>query len=249
MTLYEQAHLFNVLYNNDLIERPADHFSLAVKKIVLNEKDLLIHESDTIRRFHPFADWNNIRPSLLGMHNRLVENRADGLLPYDIPYTQDSATLAATFDSNFNEYAFYAQQPLSNYAKSGTTDDVLRPFNADVISLKRTNYAIWNATIRIELPTSSTAANPTTSTTIKDITIACIGECNTAYTGARDGKSQHKFLTTALLKNIGIPTSQPGFFAQYQSYLESVTPDSLKNCGVSAETQPSQPVARTERGD
>ena len=65
MSLYEQMHLFNVFYNNDLIEHPAQHPSLVVEKIVLNGENVSIN--DTIKRYHPFADINNIRPSLLGM--------------------------------------------------------------------------------------------------------------------------------------------------------------------------------------
>ena len=36
MTLYEQAQLFNVLYNNDLIEKPVDHPSLIIDSININ---------------------------------------------------------------------------------------------------------------------------------------------------------------------------------------------------------------------
>src|SRR5690606_23450547 len=70
MNLYEQMHLFNSLYNNDLIERPADHPSLVIDQIILNGNNVPIN--DTVRRFHPFSDINNLRPTYLGLHKRLV---------------------------------------------------------------------------------------------------------------------------------------------------------------------------------
>ena len=54
LSLYEQLHLYNVLYNNDLIERPADHPSLVIRSIVLNGDTMA--STDTVKRFHPFAD-------------------------------------------------------------------------------------------------------------------------------------------------------------------------------------------------
>jgi hypothetical protein len=65
---------------------------------------------------------------------------------------------------------------------------------------------------------------------IRDLTIACIGECNYQYTGARDGKTLHKFLTTGLLKKAGIK-APGGFFSGYEKYIRSVTPES-ENCGM-----------------
>ncbi|MCX7725486.1 MAG: transglycosylase domain-containing protein, partial [Chitinispirillaceae bacterium] len=53
MTLYEQLHLFNVLYNNDIIEKPAEHPSLVIESIILNGDTVPI--GDTIRRYHPFS--------------------------------------------------------------------------------------------------------------------------------------------------------------------------------------------------
>ncbi len=225
LTLYEQAHLFNMLYDNNLIERPADHPRLALESIELNGMPINLHQADTIRRYHPFSDLNKIRPTYLGLHKRLISNPADRLNAYDIPYAYDSS-FAAAFGDEFSEDAYAITDPLSNYAKSGTTDDVLRPFNVDVTSDKRTNYALWNAVIRIDLSKLSGAAEPD----IRDITIACVGECNQHYTGARDGKTLHKFVSRDLLHKAGTPHSG-GFFARYESYLQNTTPAEAKNCG------------------
>lgn len=230
LTLYEQAHLYNMLYNNDLIEHPADHPSLAIEKIELNGVDLKVAALDTVRRFHPFADINNLRPTYLGMHKRLVSNKWDGLNAYDIAYRPDILGTAIT-DTVFSEEAFRIDEPLSNYAKSGTSDDILRPFNAPPDSKRRTNYGQWNATIRIDLSKLSGEDAPD----IRDVTIACIGECNRHYTGARDGKSLHKFVSRDLLKKAGMP-APAGFYALYEGYIRRVTPDSVKHCGAPIET-------------
>jgi hypothetical protein len=62
-----------------------------------------------------------------------------------------------------------------------------------------------------------------------DLTIACIGECNEKYTGARDGKTLHKFVSAGLLKKAGIK-SPDGFFKRYEEYLRKMTP-AYENCG------------------
>jgi hypothetical protein len=230
LTLYEQAHLFNMLYNNDLIEHPADHPSLAIDKIELNGVDLAVAALDTVRRVHPFAHINNLRPTYLGMHKRLVSNQWDGLGGFDVAYRPDSLSLAL-LDTTFSEEAYRIDEPLSNYAKSGTTDDILRPFNAPSTSRRKTNYGHWNAIIRIDLAKLSGESE----SEVRDVTIACIGECNRHYTGARDGKSLHKFLSRDLLKKAGVP-APAGFYTQYEAYLQRVTPDSVKYCGRMAET-------------
>ena len=223
LTLYEQAHLFNVLYDNSLIERPAQHASLVMDEIVLNGTTISVAEIDTVKRYHPFADFNNLRPVYLGMHKRLVSNKWDGLAAYDIPITLDSSSV------EWDEYdpeAFALDGPVSNYAKSGTTDDVLRPFNVDVTSDKRTNYGLWNATIRIDL---SKLSDEQAQSDVRDITIACIGECNTRFTGERDGKTLHKFVSRDLLKKAGT-RSAGGFYAAYERYVTVTTPESAKGC-------------------
>lgn len=225
LTLYEQMHIFNMLYNNDLIEHPASHPSLVIRSIVMGGDSVTVR--DTVRRYHPFASTNNLRPTYLGMHKRLVSNRWDGLGGYDI--SSDSVSYAGPVaDSVFSPDAFRLKAPLSNYAKSGTSDDVIRPFNVDVTSKKRTNYGLWNAVIRVDL----SAFADRTAPEVRDITIACVGECNQQYTGARDGKSLHKFVSRELLKTGGrtVPPGD-GYFNRYEHYLETVTPDSLRYCG------------------
>lgn len=224
MTLFEQAHIYNVLYNNDLIEKPADHPSLMIDSINMNGVPILMDDCDTVKRYHPFSDVNNIRPTYLGMHKRLVSNRWDGLNSYDIPYLPDSAGYGFA-DTGYNSEAFFIDTPLSNYAKSGTTDDILRPFNVDVTSKKRTNYGLWNAVIRIDLSKLNGDSIPE----IRDVTIACIGECNKHYTGVRDGKTLHKYVSRDLLKKAGIK-APGGFFNQYERYIMRVTPDSASYC-------------------
>lgn len=223
MNLYEQMHLFNTLYNNDLIENPADHPSLVIDDIILNGSKVAIN--DTVRRFHPFSDINNLRPTYLGLHKRLISNRADGLRDYDIAYNRNPADYVSE-DSLFSPDAFSIDGPLSNFAKSGTTDDVIRPFNVDVTSKKRTCYGLWNAVIRVNLSSFANLQEPE----VRDIAIACIGECNYKYTGAADGKTLHKFLSAGLLKKAGIK-SPDGFFSAYEQYIRSTTPLS-ENCGM-----------------
>ncbi len=231
MTLLEQAHIFNMLYNNDLIEQPAQHPSLIVDSININGVGIAMADCDVVRRYHPFSDVNNIRPTYLGMHKRLISNRWDGLTDYDIPYESDE-TFAPVTDNVYNADAYLFDTPLSNYAKSGTTDDMLRPFNVDVTSKQRTNYGLWNAVIRIDLSRLSGEIFPD----VRDVTIACIGECNDKHTGPRDGKTLHKYVSRDLLKKGGRKSSY-GFFSQYEQYLKKVTPDSVKYCGVVIEEE------------
>lgn len=224
MNLYEQMHLYNVLYNNDIIERPADHPSLVIEAIVLNGDTVALN--DTIRRFHPFSDINMIRPTLLGMHKRLVSNGADGLAGYDVAYYPMPMSLPPA-DTGFSFDEFTIDSPVANFSKSGTTDDVIRPFNVDATSNVRTNYGIWNAAVRVDLSQFS-GSGPEE---ITDLAISCIGECNSKYTGPRDGKTLHKFLTVGLLKKAGIKVDN-GFFTQYERYLKRVTPDSALTCNA-----------------
>lgn len=224
LTLLEQAHIFNMLHGNNLIERPADHPSLVIDSITMQGRVFTLADNDTVMRYHPFSDLNTIRPALLGLHKRLTGSPADGLQGYDIAY--DAANSGSTSaDSAFDVNAFLVDDALSNIAKSGTTDDVLRPFNADVTTKKRTNYGLWNATIRIDLSKFSNDPEPD----IRDVTLACIAECNEAYTGARDGKSLHKYVSRDLLKTGGIPQEQ-GFFGLYEEYIQRMTPDSASFC-------------------
>jgi hypothetical protein len=216
-----------MLYANDLIERPADHPSLVIKSLSLNGDTIPL--ADTVRLYHPFSDINRIRPTLLGLHKRLISNAGDGLAAFDVPYSAD--TTGPAYDANaWSDDAYWLDAPLSNFAKSGTTDDVIRPFNVDVTSDRRTNYGLWNAVVRIDL---ARLAGGGDIHDVRDITIACIGECNTRFTGVRDGKTLHKFVSRDLLRIAGEPAPN-GFFTQYENYLKRVTPDSVRLCGKSA---------------
>jgi hypothetical protein len=229
LSLYEQMHLFNTLYNNELIEHPADHPSLAVEDILLNHDTVPIE--DTIRRYHPFSSIDNLRPTYLGLHKRLVANAADGLDAYDISMPVDTLTAAAS-DSTFRDDVLTLSGPVSNFAKSGTTDDVIYSSGADGKAQTKTNYGLWNAIVRIDLSKLSGEGRSQaldSATNQCDIAIACIGECNEGRTGPRDGKTLHKFLTNALLKKAGIPCPN-GFFKHYEEYIKRTTPERVKNC-------------------
>lgn len=219
LTLYEQMHLFNVLHDNDLIENPADHPSLVIENILLNGDT--VQMADTIKRYHPFASCASLRPTYLGMHKRLA-GPLDGLGMYDIPAAGDSAKAEANDAEDDN---LMPVSGASNYAKSGTTDDVIQFYEAGSRAAKKTNYGLWNATIRIDLSKLSGDQTPD----IRDITISCIGECIERYTGPRDGKTLHKFVSTNLLKKAGAPCAN-GFYGQYESYIKRITPDNVKNC-------------------
>ena len=243
LSLYEQIHLFNILYNNDLIERPAEHPSLVLQSVVLNGDTLAI--VDTVRHCHPFADMNNLRPTWLGMHKRLVSNAADGLNDFDIPLPPRDSGVSDTMlnDGKFHSEAYELRDPPANFAKSGTTDDCIKPFNVPPNSTARTNYGLWNAVIRVDLSALSGDRIPD----IKDLTVACIGECNRKYTGYRDGKTLHKFLTAGLLKKAGI-RSPNGFYTRYEEYVRKVTPAS-ENCGMETTRPPTPAPVIDKRGD
>jgi hypothetical protein len=223
LSLYEQMHLFNALYNNELIERPAEHPSLAVETILLNGDTVKI--DDVITRYHPFAAINNLRPTYLGLHKRLVSMASDGLDAFDVCAGRDTGAANAS-DNSFSEDALTLDGPVSNFAKSGTTDDVIYSYNSDGRGVNKTNYGMWNAVVRVDL---SRLSKESRSPDVRDVTVACIGECNERRTGPRDGKTLHKFVTGALLKTAGVPCPN-GFFKRYEAYLKRVTPDDIKNC-------------------
>jgi membrane peptidoglycan carboxypeptidase len=225
LSLYEQMHLFNVLYDNELIERPAEHPSLAVENILLNGDT--VRMSDVITRYHPFASVNNLRPTYLGLHKRLVSGAADGLDAYDVCAGVDSG--ASSLSTSFSDEVLTLEGPVSNFAKSGTTDDVIYSYNSDGRGVNKTNFGVWNAVVRTDL---SKLSNENRAPDVRDITVACIGECNERRTGPRDGKTLHKFITNALLKTAGVPCPN-GFFKRYEAYIKRVTPDDIKNCSDS----------------
>ncbi len=240
MSLYEQMHIFNILYNNDLVENPADHPSLAIESIELNGRPVALN--DTIRRYHPFADINNIRPTLLGLHKRLIGSSREGLTDYDVPYQADLSDPVYS-KADYDMDAFYIDEPLSNFGKSGTSDDILRPFNVDASSKKKTNYCLWNAVIKVDL--SSIAGGG--SSEVRDITVACVGEGNQQYTGSRDGKSLHKFLTAGLLRTAGVK-APGGYYSQYETYIKRVTPIT-ENCGKPVEMPVGEQTPALQNGE
>ncbi len=220
LTLYEQMHLFNVLYNNDLIDRPADHPSLVLADIVLNGDT--VATNDTLKRYHPFADVNNLRPTYIGLHKRLVST--DGLDAYDIWAPPDSAGFESR--ETFDRATLPLPGPASDFAKSGTTDDVIRPFDRRRGKAGKTNYGLWNAVLRVDLSKLPGASG---SPDVRDITVSCVGECNQKYTGSRDGKSLHKYLTKGLLLSAGVKCPQ-GYFTRYESYVKHATPKDSLGC-------------------
>lgn len=241
LSLYEQMHLFNILYNNDLVERPAGHPSLVIRSIVCNGDTVAV--ADTVRRCHPFADVNNCRPTWLGMHKRLVSNAYDGLKDFDIALPPQGSADTADGDSAYRPEVLMLAGPPSNFAKSGTSDDCIKPFNAPPGSPAKTNYGLWNAVIRVNLAALSGDSVPD----VKDLTIACIGECSQKHTGERDGKTLHKFLTAGLLKKTGI-RSPDGFYARYEQYIRKVTP-AAENCGNETGRPPLSAPVIDSRGD
>ena len=243
LSLYEQMHLFNILYNNDLIERPAEHPSLVLQSIVCNGDTMAI--ADTVRHCHPFYDVQNLRPTWLGMHKRLVSNAGDGLADFDIATVPEDSTVSDSIytDGKFHTEAYMLRDPPANFAKSGTTDDCIKPFDAPAGSSAKTNYGLWNAVVRINLAALSGDSIPE----VKDLTITCIGECSQKHTGMRDGKTLHKFLTAGLLKKAGI-RSPNGFYARYEAYVRKVTPAS-ENCGKEATPPPVPAPVIDARGD
>ncbi len=213
LTLCEQMHLFNVLYNNRLIEAPFSHPSLFVKTVSLAGSTVTFN--DDLKAYTLFDDLKNIRPVHLALHKRLVSNRNDQLGMYD--HCGDESTY------------------LSNFAKSGTTDDIIKPFNVDITDSSRTNYGLWNAVLYIRLTKEDLKhAMYSDSLVIKqlhssvmdsvpdeeylDITLACIGESNRHYTGERDGKSLHGYVSRDILHKFGVACTT-GFYARYEDSL------------------------------
>lgn len=224
MSLYNQMHLFNALYDNKLTTAPAKHPSLFVKNIKLAENNIAF--SDSISTFTIFSDLKNIQPVHLALHKRLISNRSDRLGKFDICKDEND-----TF--------------LSNFGKSGTTDDIIRPFNADITDTTRTNYGLWNAVMRLRLKREDlikAVAKDTTMKKIKnyhfsynsvpeeellDVTLASVGECNKNFTGERDGKTLHGYVSREFLHAFGASCST-GFYTDYEKELQVETSDSKK---------------------
>lgn len=224
MSLYEQMHLFNALFDNKLVIQPAKHPSLFIKSIKLAGSIIVF--SDSIKTISIFNDFQNIRPVHLALHKRLLSNPSDRLSKYDICENGISGIL-------------------SNFAKSGTTDDVIRPFNADITDTTRTNYGLWNAVMRLRLKRNDLINAIARDSSIKkmkdfhfnyksvpeeeilDVTLASIGECNKQFTGTRDGKTLHGYVSREFLHAFGVPCST-GVYADYESDLNKKISDREK---------------------
>ena len=226
LTLYEQLHLFNALYDNSLIKTPRNHPSLFVESAELS--GVKIPFSDSVETISLYNDFSRLSPVHLALHKRLISNPADKLDVYDLCDTTEGA---------------------SNFAKSGTTDDVIRPFDAPHDDTARTNYGLWNAVLRLRLTkndlkkmTSQDTLVTTDNTPASvyegipseenlDVTLACIGECNVRRTGARDGKTLHGYVSRELLHEFGVPCTT-GFYHTYEADLVSDIPDKIKYAGA-----------------
>jgi hypothetical protein len=222
LSLYEQLHMFNTLYDNTLVISPASHPSLFIKNVELADEKISF--KDDLKQVSLFSDKRKILPVYLALHKRLSSNPSDNLEMFDI------------CDNT---------EVMSNYAKSGTTDDVIRPFDSGTTDEKRTNYGLWNAVLRLRLKKSDLLEMIQHDSLIRqgyrtefendsipvqediDITLACIGECNTRYTGERDGKSLHGYVSRELLKSFGIPCTT-GYYRQYEEELINSTPDKVR---------------------
>ncbi|MFP4416185.1 MAG: transglycosylase domain-containing protein [Chitinispirillaceae bacterium] len=223
LSLFEQMHLFNILYDNSLVTTPENHPSLFIKKITLGGKDISF--SDDIDTVRVFDNLENIKPVHLALFKRLTSNAADHLGRYDICTDDGHPT---------------------NFAKSGTTDDIIRPFNADITDTARTNYGLWNAVLRLRLKKNDfRRALQTDSLQFAreelqgifeslpnledmDVTLAAFGECNEEFTGPRDGKSLHGYLSRDFLHAFGIPCADEGFYSSYEHQLVSQTSEKDK---------------------
>ena len=223
LSLYEQLHLFNALYDGKLVAAPARHPSLFIQNIRLSDEPIAF--KDTITTVKLFDDLKKLAPVHLALHKRLTSNPADRLNRFDI-CDQPSALPG-------------------NFAKSGTTDDVIRPFNVSDSDTSRTNYGLWNAVLRIRLSRNDLKKSISRDSLISrqdkqairyysvpdseelDITIACIGECNAHYTGERDGKSLHGYASRELLHSFGVACTS-GFYTSYEAELVRNTPDKTK---------------------
>lgn len=222
MPLLQQAHLFNMLYDNSLIQNPADHISLFVKSITVDGKRFEMDTLDQIVRYTPLGvhgNKSNLRPTQLGLFWRLRETA------YDIPLPE---YLGREVDDTAGVLLKQTERSvvLSNFAKSGTTDDIRRPFHYDRLSsARKTNYCLWNGVVRVDMNKLGDSLSDTSE--ISDLTVACIGEGSRLQPSGRDGKSQHRFMTRGLLRTAGTKSSD-GFYSEYRTHLDSLfTTDSL----------------------
>lgn len=220
MTLLEQMYLFNMLYDNELIERPRDHPSLFLESVTFGGKKRVIADIDTVVRYKPFGalgDKAGMRSAQLGLFRRLGEYR------YDIDFENNGDTTGSALNKMIHSGT------VSNIAKSGTTDDIRNPYFHDRLTpAKKTNYCLWNGVVRVDMNKFNADSLRDSTEEVSDITVACIGEGSRLMKpSGRDGKSLHKFVTHGLLKTAGIPVKN-GFYSQYRKKLGALySADSL----------------------
>lgn len=226
LSLYEQLHLFNILYGNTLVVQPSAHPSLFIKGVELGNKSVAFR--DSVTRYRLFDNIHSVHPVHLGMHKRLLSNQADRLGMFDIC-------------TNDNENPSY----VSNFAKSGTTDDIIRPYYADPTDTLRTNYGLWNAVLRLKLtkedlqevidadtmlqnrPYIHIPYDSIPDMEVMDVTVACVGECSEKYTGSRDGKTLHGYVSRELLHAMGVACTT-GFYHSYEQDIIDKTSNKVK---------------------
>lgn len=209
MTLLEQMHIFNMLYDNELVENPREHPSLFLKKVTLAGEEFDMDKLDKVVRYSPFGalgDKKGMRPTQLALFRRLGEWKYD--IP--VPGTPDSTGMALK--------SMISSGTVSNFAKSGTTDDIRRPYFHDRLTPgAKTNYCLWNGVVRVNM----SAFSGDSTEEFSDVTVACIGEgARGMKPSGRDGKSLHKFITHSMLATGGRPVSG-GFYSQYRAELDS----------------------------
>lgn len=224
LSLYEQMHMFNILYDGNLIVNPVDHPGLFIKKIELAGNEVSF--KDSLSYCAIFGNIDNINPVHLALHKRLVSTPSERLQSYDI------------CSSGENQFK-------SNFAKSGTTDDIIKPYYAESKDTSKTNYGLWNAVLRLNLTRNdmhkAITKDPILNSQkhikqlcqrvpnqeIMDVTLACIGECDQRHTGFRDGKTLHGYVSRSLLQSFGIPCSS-GFYSEYEDEVIKETSDKVK---------------------
>ena len=209
------------MYNNQIIRKPAMHPSLVLKKVLFSSKVFSIE--DTITRVTPFEDINRIEPVKLALFKRFTSNGYDKM-------TRFSPCAIEGKRGGFTP----AEYPLANYAKSGTTDDVLRPYNSDPALKESTAYGIWDGTFSLKLKGKELKAYLPQGTPLpKDedivITLASVGETNRKNTGTPDGKSLHKYLSIALMRHYGkVGCGGDGYYQKLEQEIIEDTPRKVR---------------------
>lgn len=231
LSLYEQMHLFGILYDGKLTSNPSKHPDFFIKNIRLSGNNVPFKDSISWRTV--IENIDSINPVHLALHKRLISDPGDNLHIYDFCSTNDEPVK-------------------SNFAKSGTTDDIIRHYYSDVTDTSKTCYGLWNAILRISLSRNDMIKvlkqNPDfkSKNLLKlcsnlpekediDITIACIGECDKKHTGFPDGKSLHGYVSRSFLQKFGIPCTT-GFYSEYEKQIIEQTSDKVKFANIHNES-------------